>query len=337
MTGSQDRREEIRPPGDPESVLITGATGFIGSQLTAQLLDAGCRVTVLTRNRRRAERVLGSRVISLIDLGDLAPSTRIDAVVNLAGAPIAGGWWSKSRRQTLLNSRVGVTRSLVDLVGRLEQKPRTLVSASAIGYYGVRNDSERLHEKSPPQDIFQSRLCQQWEETASEAGRWGTSVALLRIGLVLGNSGGALPGLARSVHYGLGACLGGGDQWMSWIHLEDVIRLIRFVLQEGSLGGPLNATAPEPATHRDFMTALAQVLGRRLLPFRVPAPLLRSAMGELAQLFVDGQRVVPARASALGFEFSYPTLRAALTDLMQPAGVDGMTSATSASGRDAAR
>ncbi|HET8699468.1 MAG TPA: TIGR01777 family oxidoreductase [Gammaproteobacteria bacterium] len=292
-------------------VLITGATGFVGRRLAFRLIERGNRVLVLARNPHKAADLFGPHAEVVTDLSSIPAADRIDAIVNLAGAPIGGGLWTRKRKALLVGSRLDVTNALLTLVARLDVKPTTWVNASAIGYYGVRGDEE-LHEKSPPQPTFQSELCRRWEEAAGRAGDLGVKVALLRIGLVLGADGGALPALARPVRLGCGAVLGSGKQWVSWIEIGDLIELALFVLDQETLAGPVNATAPVPVTHAALMHALAAALGRRLLPVAIPERLLRASLGELAQLFVDGQRVLPARATALGFEFQYPTVAAAL-------------------------
>ena len=301
---------------DARHVLVTGATGFIGTQLVYRLIERGDHVTVLVRNRAKALHLFGAHVEVVDDLTALPATTRIDAIVNLAGESIAGGLWTKRRRALLVESRLGVTRALLALVARLATPPTTWVNASAVGYYGARDGDEPLHEKSASGTGFQAELCRAWEETAARATERGVRVTALRIGVVLGSSGGALPSLARPVRLFAGAVLGTGRQWFSWIHLDDLVGLVLFVLDERTLAGPLNATAPTPARHAEVMAAIAAVLGRPLWPLRVPAKLLGTVLGELAELFVAGQRVVPERAAALGFTFRHATIDAALTDLL---------------------
>ncbi len=296
------------------TVLITGATGFIGTHLVRRLLARGDALIVLARNPARARRLLGSEVQIIGELAALSANTPIDAIVNLAGARILGLPWTRSRRATLLSSRIDTTNALVALGERLEHRPRVLVSASAIGYYGVRGD-ETLDEQAIPQPIFQSTLCQQWEQAASAAERLGIRTVKLRLGLVLGRDGGALPALARPVKLGLGTIIGTGRQWMSWIHIDDTVRLIEFCLDSAALRGAVNAVAPGAVSHRAFQRQLATTLHRPLW-LRIPGPLLRVAMGDMAQLLVDGQRVVPAQASAAGFQFRYHDLGTALQQLL---------------------
>lgn len=301
---------------DARHVLVTGATGFIGTKLVYRLIERGDRVTVFVRNRAKALDLFGAHAEVVDDLATLPATTRIDAIVNLAGESIAGGLWTKRRRALLLASRLGVTNALLALVARLATPPTTWVNASAIGYYGARDGDEPLHEKCASGTGFQAELCRAWEETSALAAERGVRVTALRIGVVLGRDGGALPSLARPVRLFAGAVLGSGRQWLSWIHVHDLLELVLFVLDERTLAGPLNATAPEPARHMEVMTAIAAALGRPLWPLRVPAKLLGAVLGELAELFVAGQRVVPERARALGFVFRHATIEAALTDLL---------------------
>ena len=295
-------------------VLISGATGFVGGHLVRRLIARGDAVTVYTRDAERGLDRFGPQVRVVTSLDAIEPAARIDAIVNLAGAPIIGIPWTRRRRRTLLESRVQTTGSLVALCSRLERRPRVFVNASAIGYYGVRSD-QYLDERAAPQPIFQSVLCQKWEDAALAAEALGVRVVRLRFGLVLGRDGGALPSLARPIRFGLGAVLGSGRQWVSWIHIDDLTRLIEFALDKPAVSGVLNAVSPGHVTHLQFQHVLARTLRRPVL-FRVPAFIVRAALGEMAQLFVDGQRVVPMRALASGFVFRHPDLRETLDHLV---------------------
>jgi hypothetical protein len=277
------------------TVLVTGASGFIGRHLCAALQARGDRVIALRRG------------------GALPAAEPIDAVINLAGAPILGPPWTAGRRRLLRDSRIGTTQRLVAALAERSQRPAVLVSASAVGYYGVRDD-QPVDESTAPQDIFQSQLCADWEQAASAAEALGIRVVRLRLGVVLGRDGGALPQLALPARLGLGAVMGDGRQGMPWIHIDDVVQLFLRTLDDATLGGAMNAVAPETATQRQFQQALAQVL-RRPLWLRVPAAPVRWALGEMAQLLVDGQHVLPRAALAAGFSFRFPTLAGALADL----------------------
>jgi uncharacterized protein (TIGR01777 family) len=301
-----------RRSAEPKTVLVTGATGFIGRKLVYRLVGRGDGVIVHARNAAKAADLFGPHVDVVTDLASIPGDTRIDAVVNLAGEPIAGAPWTRRRRALLCESRLDVTRALLALVARLAVKPTTWINASAIGYYGARDGDEALNEKSGTGKGFQAELCRRWEETASRAAEHGVKVAVLRIGVVLAADGGALPALARPVRMFAGSVLGTGRQWFSWIHIDDLLDLIAFVLAEERLAGPVNATAPEPVRHEELMATVAATLRRPLWPVRIPARFLRAGLGELAELFADGQRVTPDRLLALKFRFRYPTIDAAL-------------------------
>lgn len=297
----------------PRNYLVTGGTGFIGSLLVRTLLARGDAVIVLSRSREKALDCFGPHVRCVQSLDELDSATRIDGVVNLAGAAIMTLPWVGARRRALIASRCGTTGALVDLLRRMGSPPAALVSGSAVGYYGARGD-EICDEHAAPLAEFQSELCRQWEAEALRAQPLGVRVVLLRTGLVLGTRGGALPLMALPVRLGAGATIGAGAQWMSWIHVGDLVRLIVFALDHPGVKGALNATAPEPVRHREFQRLLAARL-RRPLWLRLPAGLLRAGLGEMARIFTHGQRVVPRKAAEHGFLFRYATLGAALAAL----------------------
>jgi hypothetical protein len=311
-------REPLIAGAVPSSrtVLVTGATGFIGGHVVRRLVARGDAVIVLARDADQAVSRFGPHVRVVTRLQDLGSQARVDAMINLAGAPILSAPWTQARRRHLLASRIETTRELVQFAAGLTRAPRVLVNASAVGFYGVRAE-ELLDERAAPQEIFQSQLCQQWEQVAQIAEASGTRVVCLRMGMVLGRDGGALPQLVRPARLAAAAVLGSGTQWLSWIHIEDLVRLIELALDKPAVRGPVNAVAPRAVTQRQFQRALTRVV-RRPLWLRVPAFVLRSLLGEMAQLLVEGQRVVPARALALGFGFHHAHLERALSDLLAP-------------------
>jgi uncharacterized protein (TIGR01777 family) len=298
----------------PRTILVSGATGFIGGHLVRRLIGRGERVIVLTRRADVALDRFGPLVRVVTSVEELDPATWIDAIVNLAGAPILGLPWTRGRRHILVTSRLDTTRALTTLMARLEQPVRIFVSASAIGFYGVRGD-ELIDESARPTQIFQSRMCQDWEAAAKAAARLGARLVRLRIGLVLGMDGGALPQLVRPVRLGLGAVLGPGTQWLSWIHIDDLVRLFEFALDTPRLSGAVNAVSPTPVTQRDFQKTMGRILHRPVW-LRIPGTLIRTALGDMAELLVDGQRVMPSRAQATGFTFHHPQLASALNSLL---------------------
>lgn len=300
-------------PNPSRTVLVTGATGFIGSALVAQLLARGDSVVALSRNATKARRKLGARVQIVESLAQIAPSAVIDAVVNLAGEPLAGGPWSAARKQRFVDSRVQTTAQLIDLFERLASPPAVLVNGSAVGYYGERGD-DTLDERDRPRDEFLSTLCQQWEAEARRAEMLGVRVCLLRTGLVLGAGGGLLAPLLLSSRLGLGAVFANGRQWQPWIHIDDEIGLILHLIDHPTLSGPFNATSPEPVTQRELMDILATVL-KRPRWLRVPASLLKLS-GEMSVLFMVSQRVLPTFALESGYVFRYPALATALRQII---------------------
>lgn len=299
----------------PGIVLVTGATGFIGRKLCRRLLTDGHSVVALTRDVGHAREVLDSKVRVIASLDEVVASERIDVVVNLAGAPILARPWSEARRAELLDSRLSITNKLTELIARLEHKPDVLINASAIGYYGVRGDEE-ITEAARGQPIFQSHLCQAWELAAQAAEQYDVRVCRLRFGIVLGMSGGMLPKLIPSARLRLRVVLGTGRQWQSWIHIDDLLDLLWFCIKQDDMHGGINATSPQPVRQQEFAETLAAQFGRSI-PVRVPAGILRATLGELSQLLLEGQKVLPTKALSAGFAFRYPELKAALADLLR--------------------
>ena len=297
-----------------QHILITGATGFIGRRLTEALVAAGHDVTVLVRDPARAATLRPPfRLVTSLD--QIKSDAAIDAVVNLAGEPVASSLWTCAKRRRILASRLRITRQVVRLIARLERKPAVLVSASAIGWYGLWQD-EVLTEFDGGKRSFSHRVCEAWECAARRAQRLGTRVVRLRIGVVLGTEGGALARMLLPFRLGLGGSIGSGKQWISWIERDDLIRLIAYVIATPRLAGPVNATAPQPVTNAQFVAALAQALHRPAL-LRVPAWLLRLIAGDLArELLIGGQRVIPDKADASGFTFRHATLESALAAML---------------------
>lgn len=296
-------------------VLISGASGFVGSHVVRLCAARGWNAWAWTRDVARTRARLGNQVRVVARLEEIPADAPIDAIVNLAGAQVIGPPWTKARRRLLVDSRVKTTDEVIIWSGRRAAPPRVIVSASAIGFYGPAQD-EWLDESSPPQpQTFQSQLCIAREQAANAAKQFGMRVVNLRFGLVLGTDGGILPQLALPAKLAMAAVIGDGQQWMSWIHLEDLMRIIELALTDESLEGAVNAVAPAPVRQREFQRALTRMLHRPLW-LRVPAFALQAVLGEMAELLVRGQRVKPLRLSERGFEFRHPALEGALADLL---------------------
>lgn len=299
------------------TVLVTGATGFVGGHLVAALLADGHRVIAATRDAAKAARRLGPRVQCVTTLAELPAHTPIDACVQLAGARVLGPPWTRARRETLLRSRAEPAAQLLALMRRLQRPPAVLVVASAIGWYGRVDGAADApcDETEPPRPgQFQSELCMAIERDALRAEALGVRVVRLRLGVVLGHDGGAYPPQALAARLGLGAVLGDGRQPAPWVHVDDAVGLARLALAREDLVGPMNVVAPQTPSQAGFVRALAASYGRGV-HLRVPASALRLALGEMGDLLLAGRRVVPAVAARAGYGFAFPTLAGALADL----------------------
>lgn len=301
---------------------VIGGTGFIGRALVAALGREGHHVTVVTRSETGARGPLAPEVeLVAAGAGQSMLSTvveRSDAVVNLAGEPIFGRRWTEARRAQLRASRVEATEQIVRAIARSDPRPRVLVSGSAVGYYGDRGE-EPLPESASPGDDFLAHLCQDWEAAARAAAVYGVRVVMVRSGVALGRDGGALAQMLPPFRLGVGGPVGSGRQYFPWIHLHDLVRIITAALSDDRYQGPINAVAPDQATNRSFARALGRALGR---PAIVPTPalLLRVMFGESASVVLASQRAEPRALCQLGFIYSFPTLDAALGDILGTGG-----------------
>jgi len=285
-------------------VIIAGGTGFLGTALAGSLRADGHHVTIISRHPQGPDEVAWT---------DRAALERADAVVNLAGTSLDSGRWTEARKAEILHSRVHATETIVNALSEVSRRPSVFLNQSAVGFYGA-HGSEALTEESPPGSDFLASVCVSWEAAAMKAA-WMTRVVVLRTGLPLDPSGGALPRLALPFRFFAGGRLGSGEQYWSWIHLDDWIRMVRWAIDEPRINGPLNVTAPAPATNRELATALGTALRR---PAFAPAPAfaLRLLLGEMADaLILSGQRVLPAKATRAGFQFRYPDLDSALQQM----------------------
>ncbi|NTX79771.1 TIGR01777 family protein [Serratia proteamaculans] len=295
-------------------ILITGATGLIGSSLTQRLLGLSHQITVLSRNVPRARERFGEQVSYWSTLQDQSSLDGFDAVINLAGEPIADKRWSKAQKERLCHSRWYLTEQLAKLINAGSTPPGVLISGSAIGYYGDQGQAV-VTEDEAPHDEFTHQLCQRWESLALQAQSQATRVCLLRTGVVLAAKGGALAKMLPPFRLGLGGPIGDGRQYLPWIHLEDMVDGIVYLLDHQTLQGPFNMVAPYPVHNEQFAAQLANVLDRPAF-LRVPAFVLRLLMGEAAVLVLGGQRAVPKRLEEAGFSFRFLELEQALDDVI---------------------
>ncbi len=290
---------------------VVGASGLIGRHLCRALADRGDSVAAVSRG---GASLPGARVVRWDAASGPPPEGLVgdaDVVVNLAGASIGEGRWSDARKATIVSSRVETTTALVEAIAACERPP-VLVNASAVGYYGTGDAT--VTEQSPAGDDFLARTCAAWERAATAAASHGSRVVITRFGVVLAPDGGALPRQITPARLGLAGPMGGGRQWVSWVHIDDVVGLIVHAATS-AMEGPVNVTAPEPVRQAAFAKALGRALGRPL-QLRVPAIALRLALGEMSMLVLRGQRAVPDAALAGGYAFAHPDLDEALADVL---------------------
>ncbi len=295
-------------------ILLTGGTGLIGQALCRYWLTQHHELIVWSRDLKKVTEVCsGARgIASLQELDDSEP---LDAVINLAGAPIADRPWTSARRKLLWNSRVDLTHRLVEWLGQQQEKPKVLISGSAVGWYGDGGDRILDESSMLDQTHFGSQLCMAWEQAASRAKQYGIRVVLLRTAPVLSAKGGMLARLRLPFWLGLGGRISHGQQWMPWIHIDDAASLIDYLLKQPKCSGAFNVCAPEQLRNTEFTKTLARALHRPAL-LTTPAWVMRMVLGDMSALLLEGQRTVPKRALEHGFSFCYPTLDKALFNLL---------------------
>lgn len=302
-------------------VVILGATGFVGRALVYALHGRGDDLLILSRRPNLVTRKFGTQIKAVKWTPEYDPAwgreiEGYDAVINLAGEPLFSRRWNARQRDLIMNSRVDSAAGIIKAIRRIDHRPDTLISASAVGYYGWQGDQE-LTEDSPPGEDFLAKVCRAWEEEVEDDDTQSVRTVRIRIGMVLGRGGGALGRMIKPFKFGLGGPLGSGKQWVSWIHLQDLVDLIRWALDNPKIEGPLNGTSPYPVTNKEFSQTLGRAL-HRPAAFPVPGFLLRLAVGGAAEVLLEGQRVIPARVLESGFSFTHPTLSAAFQEIFRP-------------------
>ena len=295
-------------------ILLTGGTGLIGRAMCAALMERRHSLTVFSRRPDTVAEKCGAAVRAIGSLDEWRPGDHYDAVINLAGEPIAGARWSDKRKKTLWDSRVSLTIALLEKISRAKTKPDTLLSGSAVGIYGDCGD-RAIDESGVAADDFGARLCNAWEQEARKAEEYNVRTCLLRTGLVLSRDGGILRQLSIPFKLGLGARIGGGKQWMSWIHIADQVAVMLALLDEPRHRGAFNLCAPNPVTNAAFTRHFGLAVNRPAL-LAVPAFAVNAALGESAYLLLGGQKALPTKLAANGYRFRYPDLDGALEDLM---------------------
>jgi uncharacterized protein (TIGR01777 family) len=300
-------------------IIITGGSGLIGRALAASLAADGHEVILLSRTPERATglpvgvRAAGWNGRTAAGWSSLADGA--EAIVNLAGESIAAGRWTPERKRRIRDSRLDAGRAVVEAVQAASNRPRVVIQASAVGYYGPHGDEEITEQTPPGNDFLAQAVVVEWEASTAPVEALGVRRAIIRTGVVLSEDGGALPRLMLPFKFFAGGRLGSGRQWFPWIHIADEVRAIRFLIDSQAASGPFNLSAPNPLTNAEFSRILGRVLGRpTLVP--TPAPALRLLFGEMATVLLDGQRALPGRLLDLGFTFRFPEAEAALRDLL---------------------
>ncbi len=290
-------------------ILITGGTGFLGSCLCKKFKELGFKVSILTRKLTSAPKLTQSfELINSLD----NTNQSYDVIINLAGEPLNKRRWNDNVKQEIYNSRINTTKQVINFIEKSQIKPKLLISGSAIGYYGEDLHKMFTEETTPADSGFTHKLCHDWEQIASQATQSGVRVCLIRTGIVLDKNAGALKELLITFKFGLGSILGTGKQWMSWIHIDDLVSAIIFLINNQELSGPFNLTAPSPVTNREFSKQLAYALHRPCF-LRLPAMIVKLMFGEMGEaLLLNGQNVVPDKLIKAGYKFIFPNLTEAL-------------------------
>ena len=294
------------------NLLITGGTGFVGSALCSRLLEEQHKIVVLSRDPESIK----PPIKAVANLDQLSNDDIFDVVINLAGEPIANKRWNDQQKKRIFGSRIETTEALIEYFKKSKHKPKLLINGSAIGYYDTAKTNDNIDEKSGCDDSFSSQLCQKWEAAALEAESLGIRTCLIRTGIVLGKNGGALSKMLPPFKMGLGGRIGYGKQWMSWIHLDDLVGIILYCINNDNLKGAVNGTSPNPVINEVFTKTLGTALKRPTI-FPMPEIVIKLLMGQMGEeLLLSGKRVLPRKALDAGYIFKYKTLEDALINVV---------------------
>ncbi|MGD6801009.1 TIGR01777 family oxidoreductase [Rossellomorea vietnamensis] len=296
--------------------VISGGTGFVGSALTEELLNNGYEVSILTRNPDKHESRKNVSYVKWLSEGSRPEEElyEVDIFINLAGESINSGRWTEERKKRILKSRIDATREMVRIMENLEDKPSVFINASAIGFYEASDSKTHTEQSLDTSSNFLAETVKKWESEASKAKDSGVRTAYTRFGIILGKDEGALPKMALPYKLFAGGTVGSGKQWMSWIHIGDIAKAIRFVIENKAIEGPVNLTAPTPVTMKELGKTLGDVLNR---PHWIPAPgfAIKAALGEMSTLILEGQKVIPEVLHENGYTFQYPNIKEALQEI----------------------
>ncbi|MFN8577642.1 MAG: TIGR01777 family oxidoreductase [Candidatus Sericytochromatia bacterium] len=302
------------------NIFITGGTGLIGKILVKRLIERGDNVTVITRNKDKAKKFFYDKVNiiegNIIQKGDWQNIIgNFDTIINLAGEPVASKRWTESEKQNIYDSRIKTTDNIVEAIKKSKNKPQNLINASAVGYYGFQADEREINETETSGKDFLSYLCRDWEDSARKVEKLGVRVVRLRIGIVLSENGGALEKMVAPFKLYAGGHIGDGKQWLPWIHIDDVINMILFILDNNKITGAVNITAPNPTTMKDFCKEMGKIINRpSWLP--VPSIALKATFGEMSDIITSGQKAIPQKVLSNGFKFEYEKIDKALKNLL---------------------
>ncbi|MDX8047663.1 TIGR01777 family oxidoreductase [Gracilibacillus sp. S3-1-1] len=296
------------------NIAIAGGTGFIGQHLTRALTARGDMVYILTRSPEKYQNTNNITFIGWLKEGNQPEKQlpKLDGIINLAGDSLFG-YWTKAKKDKIYQSRINATYAIIDLIEKLPTKPDVLINASAVGYFGISETNTFTEQSTAIGDDFLAEVTKAWEETALQAQSYGVRTVIARLGIVLGSKG-SLPMITLPFHLFIGGRLGSGKQWVSWIHIQDVVRLFLYALDHPSIDRALNLTAPTPVQNKELAQTIATTLHRPNW-FAIPSFLLRTLLGEMSMLIISGQKVIPEKARQFGYQFQYETITEALAEI----------------------